>query len=194
MKMCDASAVPEHWHVTASEVVAEYPCDRLADGVATRPLTRGIDIDAPVAVTFRWLCQLRAAPYSYDWIDNRGRQSPRTLTPGLDRLAPGQSFGIGLLVRSASNRHITLRATPAAERLFGLVAMTYQVCARSSCGSRLVVRLVVHEPTRWWQRVRFDVLAWCDLVMMRKQLITLRSLAERRARPLHVVSGQGPSC
>ena len=54
-----------YWHVTAAEIAADYPCDRLAQ-TAVRALTRGIDVDAPAPVTFRWLCQLRVAPYSYD--------------------------------------------------------------------------------------------------------------------------------
>lgn len=187
MKELGASRVPLHWHVTADEVITRLPCDRLGNGGPTRILTRGIDIEAPVSVTFRWLCQLRAAPYSYDWIDNGGKQSPRTLTPGLERLAPGQSFGVGLLTEFVPNQHITLRATSAARRLFGLAGLTYQVSARSALRSRLIVRLVLHEPTRWWERVRFDLLAWGDLVMMRKQLTTLKSLAEGSGPPPQVV-------
>lgn len=172
------TALPEHWSVTADEATDEYPCDRITQ-TPVRVLTRGTDIDAPASVAFRWLCQLRVAPYSYDWIDNRGRKSPRTLTPGLDRLALGQRFIIGVLADFVVNEHITLRALPAAERLFGLVAITYRVSARGPHGSRLVVRLLVHEPTRCWQHVRYHLLAWGDLIMMRKELQTLRDLAEQ---------------
>jgi hypothetical protein len=147
-----------------------------------RALTRAIDIEAPVPVTFRWLCQLRVAPYSYDWIDNRGRTSPRVLTPGLDRLKAGQEFGVGTLVDFARNEHITIRAVPTAETWFGLVAMTYRVTARSASGSRLVVRLLAHEPSRPWEHVRFHLLAWGDLIMMRRQLVTLKQLAEQMAQ------------
>jgi hypothetical protein len=80
---------------------------------------RAVDIEAPAPVTFRWLRQLRVAPYSYDWIDNRGRTSPRVLTPGLDRLEAGQAFEVGTLVDFARDEHITIRAVPAAEKWFG---------------------------------------------------------------------------
>ena len=118
-----AARLPEHWQATADELAAGYPCDRLVKTDA-RALTRAVDIEAPAPVTFRWLCQLRVAPYSYDWIDNRARTSPRVLTPGLDRLETGQGFGVGTLVDFARDEHITIRAVPAAERWFGLVALT----------------------------------------------------------------------
>jgi hypothetical protein len=182
----DLAGPLEHWHVTAEEIAADYPCDRLAQ-TAVRALTRGIDVDAPVPVTFRWLCQLRVAPYSYDWIDNAGRESPRTLTPGLDQLAKGQRLLIGELADFAMNAHITLRALPAAERWYRLVALTYLVTDRPAGNSRIVVRLLVHEPENHCQRVRFHLLAWADLIMMCKQLITLKQLAEESAPDLQPV-------
>jgi hypothetical protein len=62
------------------------------------------------------------------------------------------------------------------------VALTYHVTARSGSGSRLVVCLLVHEPSGKWEHVRFHLLAWGDLIMMRKQLITLKQLAEQTAQ------------
>ena len=59
---------PERWGATAAEAEATYPCDELAEAPHIA-LTRAIDVDAPVAVIFRSLCQLRAAPCSYDWVD-----------------------------------------------------------------------------------------------------------------------------
>ena len=164
------------WGSTDAERAAAYPCDRwLAD--PDDSLWRAIDVAAPPAVVFRWLCQLRAAPYSYDWIDNLGRRSPRELTPGLDELETGQRvMTIFRLVDFEPGRHITLlleRGT----RVFGDLAVTYQVTPTDR-GSRLVAKLVVRRP-RGPGRLLARLLPAGDLVMMKKQLRTLKALAER---------------
>ncbi|MGI8745658.1 MAG: hypothetical protein ACR2NN_24410 [Bryobacteraceae bacterium] len=120
---------------------------------------------------FRWLCQLRVAPYSYDWIDNAGKRSPRELTPGLDQLAVGQRvMHIFRLAAFERDRHITVvMDAPRAKRLFGEVAVTYAVRP-----GRLAVKLRV----RHVRRLMKWLLPWGDLIMMRKQLLTLKRLAE----------------
>lgn len=174
--------LPQHWQTTAAEIETAESCDHLAS-TGGSVMTRAIDIPAPASATFRWLCQLSVAPYSYDWIDNAGRRSPRTLTPGTDLLCLGQNFLIGTLTAFEPGHHITVRAYPAAERLFGLVAMTYRVTASSGRTSRLVARLIVHQPGNPWEHLRYHALAWGDLIMMRKQLMTLRELARRTTEP-----------
>ena len=174
-----SSGLPERWGATAAEAEATYPCDELADAPYIA-LTRAIDVEAPVTVIFRWLCQLRAAPYSYDWVDNLGRRSPRKLTPGLNQLEPGQSFMVVTITSFATDHHITGLATPTARRLFGVISLTYAVASRGPHGSRLISRLDVHQPTRLWEKVRYRFLAWGDLIMMRKQLRTLKDLAEQQ--------------
>jgi hypothetical protein len=79
------------------------------------------------------------------------------------------------------DEHITGRATPAAGRLFGLMALTYQVNPRGA-GSRLIGRLNVRPPRGIWGQTRYTLLAWGDAIMMRKQLLTFKALAERDAR------------
>src|ERR671928_511008 len=81
--------VVDAWGATDDDVRRELPCDALLPD-ADVVVHRAVDVAAPPELVFRWLCQLRAAPYSYDLVDNRGRRSPRRLTPGLDRLVVGQ--------------------------------------------------------------------------------------------------------
>jgi hypothetical protein len=168
----------ETWGSTPAERAMSFPCDaHLPD--ADVAWYRAVDVAAPPAVTFRWLCQLRVAPYSYDWIDNWGRTSPRTLTPGLDALAIGERFmSIFELVAFERDRHVTL-ALRGAEALFGNFVVTYLVVPQTA-GSRLVVKLLVRYPATHAAIVR--VLGpWLDLIMMRRQLLNLKTLAEATA-------------
>jgi len=171
------------WGSTLEEREAPFPCDPyLAD--ADEALFRAVDVDAPPPVVFRWLCQLKVAPYSYDWLDNLGRQSPRRLTPGLDQLAVGQRLMSSfMLVAFERDRHLTvITKAPAPEALFGQFAVSYAVLPRGEARSRLVVKLLLRYapgPLGWACRW---FLPWGDLIMMRKQLLTLKDLAEATTR------------
>lgn len=166
------------WGATAQECAARYPCD----GHLPQPYEsfhRAVDVAAPVPLTFRWLCQLRTGTYTY----GRMRRSSRSLTPGAERLAPGQRFLAFELVDFEDGRHLTGVTLPAARRAYGAMAVTYQVTGRGPGASRLVVRLNVASPTgaaRLWA----GPLALADTLMMRKQLLTLKALAERDAAAL----------
>ncbi len=178
--------VVRHWGSTPTERAEAFPCDGLLAEAPLR-LYRAVGVEAPSAVVFRWLCQLRAAPYSYDLIDNGARRSPQTLTPGLDHLEPGQRFmRIFRLVEFEPGRSVTLRSSGT---VFGDVVVSYRVRdverdARPP-SSRLVAKLLVAPgagplgslPAR-------ALLAAGDLVMMRRQLLNIARLAERDAAEL----------
>jgi hypothetical protein len=175
--MQSGSGLGRTWGATPSERARAYPCDGLlAD--ADDALYRAIDVDAPPGVVFRWLCQLREAPYSYDWIDNRGRRSPRQLTPGLDELEVGQRvMSIFRLVEFERDRHMTMVLDrPSSVRAFGEIAATYEVVP-SERGSRILVKMLIRRPSGPF-RLLAPLLPAGDLVMMRKQLRTLKRLAE----------------
>ncbi len=93
-----------YWNVTRAEREASYPCDAYGEP-AYEPVLRAVDVTVPAAVVFRWLCQLKVAPYSYDLLDDLGRHSPRELTPGAERLGRGQRFLIFELVDFEPDRH-----------------------------------------------------------------------------------------
>lgn len=173
-----AGHLPTSWGATAADLARPYAADSVFEGPAVA-MTRAVAVDAPVDLAWRWLCQIAVAPYSYDWIDNRGRRSPRELTPGADRLEVGQLMMIFELLSFEPRHHWTGVTTRSASRLFGRVAVTYAVEPEGR-GSRLVCRLVT-PVGGVFSRARTHVLAWGDLVMMRKELLTLKALAERDA-------------
>jgi hypothetical protein len=173
------TVLPWVWGATAAEIAAEYPCDRFAVG-ATRSCHRATDSAADAGLVFRWFCQLRIAPYSYDLLDNWGKPSPQALMPGLDELELGQQFmTIFRLVDFSPGRQLTLKLeAPRGRRLFGELAVSYTVAPRPG-GSRLVVKMALADEPGAVNAVRREVLAWGDLVMMRRQLRKLAALAER---------------
>jgi hypothetical protein len=180
--MTSSMSVARTWGTTPAERALPQPCDALI-AAPDDVLHRAVSVAAPAPVVWRWLCQLRVAPYSYDWIDNLGRRSPRRLVDGLDRLAVGQDvMRIFTLAAFAPDEHLTVRMKPGtpAFALFGDVAVTYRVYGERS-GCRLVVKLLVRYPAGLAGPVLRRLLPWGDLVMMRRQLLTLKALAEATA-------------
>ncbi|MEV6391929.1 hypothetical protein [Nocardia xishanensis] len=155
------------WGATEAERDAPQPCDELELGGLQAD--RAISIAAPPCLVYHWLCQLRVAPYSYDLLDNWGKRSPRERDPRLTELEVGQRFMSAFRLESfVLGRHITL--------VSGRIAVTYAVRPERD-GTRLVIRIRCGAT-----RLVGHLLAFGDVFMARKQLLTLRELAEAEAR------------
>jgi len=188
------SSIAYTWGSSAEERQMVFPCDRYMSD-SDDVYFRAIDVKAPVPILFRWLCQLKVASYSYDWIDNLERAffegeeqipsaySPKQLTPGTENLAPGQRFmGVFKLVEFEQDHHLTMiMDAPPAIAIFGDVAASYVVFPRTENTCRLVLKGHVRYPRNsfgFWMRW---LLPWGDLLMMQKQFLMLKHLAENQA-------------
>jgi hypothetical protein len=173
-------AIVSQWGSTTADRARPYPCDRLLPEPELT-LFRAVEVEAPAATTFRWLCQLRAAPYSYDKLDNLGRRSPQELTPGLERLQVGQRMQtIFRLVEFEPGRSLTMTSRG---RPFGRVALTYLADPVGEGRSRIVVKVLCSPPPGILRPLALLALPPGDLVMMRRQLLNLKELAEEPKSP-----------
>ncbi len=174
---------PHFWGATAQECARTYPCDDL-DFASDDVFFRAIDVAAPPELVYRWLCQLRVGPYSYDLLDNFARRSPPRRTPALEKLAPGMivmtifriagfDWGRTLTVALSSRR---------AGSVMGTFVGTYDVSPSTTSASRLVAKIRVRYPSGWYGAVLKRAMPTLDLIMFRKQLVTLARYAERDAR------------
>jgi hypothetical protein len=149
-----------------------YPCDDLVPEPVLQAW-RAVTVRATPERVWPWLRQLRLAPYSYDWIDNRGRRSPRELRELADPV-PGEPF------TSAGGRRLgEVVAVSPGEALTGRIAsalMSYVLVPQDD-RTRLLLKVVTASGRLW-----APLLSVGDLVMARKQLLTLAELAERPQR------------
>ena len=191
-------SLPLAWGATAGEVARHYPADDVYEA-PTMSLNRAVTVHAPAELLYRWLCQITLAPYSYDLLDNWGRCSPTQLLPGADRLEVGQRLMIFTLTDVRPGRQFSGVMLPGPAKLFGRTAISYAAepddapdgpeqvdgsdVARVPARSRLVCRLVLPLAGPI-DALRARALAWGDLVMMRRQLMTLKRYAERDARSM----------
>ena len=177
------AGLPWVWGATAAEAARPYPADDVvSDRAPGRPLlrmTRAVDAHAPADVCWRWLCQLAVAPYSYDLVDNLGRRSPRDLTPGSDHLEAGQRMvKVYELTSVDPGRSWTGVTTAVGSRPFGPLGATYAAEPAGPGLTRLVCRMTLPGGGAL-TRAKAAALAWGDVPMVRRQLLTLASYAGR---------------
>ena len=165
--------LPWTWGDTGASLAAPTP--PTYDGPH---LVRSVAVAAPPEVVFRWLVQMKVAPYSYDLLDNRGRRSPRHLVEGLDVRVGTSMMDIFTVTALVPDRVLELTlSNRGALRAFGPLVCTYQTVPRVG-GTTLRCDLFL-TPRHGVDRIRAYLLAWGDLVMMRKQLLTFAKLSER---------------
>lgn len=108
------------------------------------------------------------------------RPSPEQLLPSVETLAIGQRvMGIFKLVEFEQNRHLTIVLDDKrAISIFGDIAASYLLVPITSNTCRLILKGHIRYPRNpFWSWIRW-VMPWGDWLMMRKQFLRLKHLAE----------------
>ncbi|MDT2007910.1 polyketide cyclase [Rhodococcus opacus] len=166
--------IGDRWGVTDDEVARRYPCDELVP-VPVLQAWRGVTVHSTPDGLWPWVAQIRLAPYSYDWIDNLGRRSPRQLR-ALPEPAAGQHF------TASGNRPLgrILSVSTAEQLTAGIMgAVMSYVLVPNGDSTRLLLKIVMAKG-RWLA----PLISVGDLVMARRQLLNLKRLAEQSTVPL----------
>lgn len=162
--------IGDRWGVRPAEIEQRYPCDEVVPDPVWEAW-RGVTVRAERSRVWPWVAQIRLAPYSYDWIDNLGRQSPQQLR-GLPEPVVGEAFTAALGGRPLGR----IVAVAPGEALTGRimsVVMSYVLIPEGQV-TRLLLKLVMGRG-----RALAPLLSLGDLIMARRQLLNLAQLAEQ---------------
>jgi hypothetical protein len=168
--------IGDRWGVTDEEVARPFPCDEWV----RRPTVvawRGVTVDTSPDELWPWVAQVRLAPYSYDWIDNLGRRSPRTLRDLPDPIV-GEAF-----TRTAGMKLGRILSVEPPRQLTGSSAgavISYVLEETTGDSTRLLMKVASDLP-----RSLAPVLSIGDLIMARRQLLNWKQLAEAGAESAH---------
>jgi hypothetical protein len=164
--------IGDRWGVTLAETRRRFPCDDVVPDPVLEAW-RGVTVKAPPERVWPWVAQIRLAPYSYDWIDNLGRQSPRRLC-GLPDPVVGEPFTAALGGRPAGRIVAVNPGEDLTGQIMGAV-MSYMLVPEDLT-TRLLLKVVMRRG-----RAIAPLLSLGDLVMARRQLLNFARLAEQPA-------------
>jgi hypothetical protein len=169
------------WGATPAEVAGAVVGDELLPD-ARVTATRCITIAAAADDVFPWLRQMgfgRAGWYSYDWIDNLGRRSARSINPEWQNVqsgdvVPGGPVGFEAVIVDAP-RVFVLRVAGSgrmAQRVGFTLAYELRDCKE---GTRLVTRMRARLNIPGGRFIERFLLAPGDGIMLRRQLLNIAS-------------------
>ena len=161
--------IGDQWGVSEDEIVRSYPCDDFVTS-PTLQAWRGVDVEASAEAVWPWVAQVRLAPYSYDWIDNLGRRSPRELV-GIPEPRVGEKF-----TTAGGRKWGQIVSVDPGSQLTGRILgayMSYVLVPQDQGTTRLLLKIVMR--TNRWVALGLSV---GDLVMARRQLLNFKQLVE----------------
>lgn len=164
------------------------PCffvDSLPDIIDTdcKELIRSVEIQAHANEIFLWLKQLRVAPYSYDFIDNRRMKSPDFIIENLPPLKANIHFLLACHVTEfAEDSFIICRFCQPVNLPFNLslreLFIEYRISAQGS-KSCLWCKVKGYIRRDILSRGFFHVFSLVNKIMMTKQLKNIKKFSER---------------
>lgn len=173
------------WGIHPEEVSQKFTCDSILKGQKDSYF-RAVTIKAPAELVFRWICQMKIAPYSYDLLDNHNLQSPQELIEGTENLTIGDKMmTIFSVVDFAKNKEITLKMdTPPKpyDKLDVPTVITYKINHLNPTTCRLIVKYVAAWHSSLGAQMERVAVIFADFIMMRRQLLNFKKLAERDFR------------
>lgn len=167
------------WGATSDEIAAPMVGDEHVPDAAFSA-TRSISIAAAPALVFPWLRQMgykRAGWYSYDWIDNFGKESARSIHPHWQHLQAGDPVPAGPISFVAT----TVEPDEAfcivqTSRVVGF-SLAFELHAEAD-GTRLISRARARLGFPGGALAARLLLEPGDGVMVRKQLVGIKERAE----------------
>ncbi len=166
--------IADRWGVTQAETDLRYTCDELVPEPALQAW-RGVTVRARPEQVWPWVAQLRLGPYSYDWIDNLGRKSPQTLR-GLPEPVVGEPFMSVIGGRPLGRILAVELGSQITGVIMGAVMSYVLVAVDDGLRTRLLLKIVTSSG-----RLYAPLLSVGDLIMSRRQLLNLATLAEATA-------------
>lgn len=152
-------------------------------GTGMRELLRYIDIRAGASDIFRWLKQLRIAPYSYDFIDNRFIKSPDFIIENLPPLKINSHFLLAFhIIEFEEDSFIACRfcepINPPVDLYMGELCFEYRITAQGT-GVRLWCKIKGCFNTNLSSKGFYAIFSAVNRIMMARQLKNIRKLSER---------------